>query len=125
MDIELEFMSSDVLEGKTPEEKMEFLLEKIKSDKIIVIEESLSSKEEALLIEATMKQITKKFPGVEISTLKERSAEGFREKLIRMLGGRTGGLTVIGPSRLVKKIKKEPQAISILAGDREKDLKEK
>lgn len=121
MDIELEFISSDVLAGKTPQEKMDFLLDKIKEDKIIVIEESLTSKEEALLIEATMKQITKKFPGVEISTLRERSAEGFREKLIKMLGGRTGGLTVIGPSRLVKKIKKEPQVISILAGDREKE----
>lgn len=120
MDIELEFISSDVLEGKTPEEKMNFLLEKIKNDKIIVIEESLSSREEALLIEATMKQISKKFPGVEISTLRERSAEGFRERLIKILGGRTGGLTVIGPSKLVKKIKKEPQRISILAGEEEK-----
>jgi len=121
MDIEIEFITSDVLEGKTPEEKMEFLLEKIKDDKIIVVEESLSSREEALLIEATMKQITKKFPGVEVSTLRERSVEGFKEKLIKLLGGRTGGLTVIGPSKLVKKIKKEPQKISILAGEKDKE----
>jgi hypothetical protein len=120
MDIELEFISSDVLEGKTAEEKMKFLLDKIKDDKIIVIEESLSSQEEALLIEATMKQISKKFPGVEISTLRERTAEGFKERLIKILGGRTGGLTVIGPSKLVKKMKKEPQKISMLAGEKEK-----
>ncbi|MFH1125705.1 MAG: DUF2073 domain-containing protein [Candidatus Altiarchaeota archaeon] len=121
MDIEIEFITSDVLEGKTAEEKMSFLLEKIKEDKIIVIEESLSSREEALLIEATMKQISKKFPGIEVSTLRERSAEGFKEKLIKILGGRTGGLTVIGPSTLVKKIKKEPQRISVVAGEREKE----
>ncbi|MBM3308868.1 MAG: DUF2073 domain-containing protein [Candidatus Altiarchaeales archaeon] len=121
MDIEIEFITSDVLEGKTPEEKMEFLLEKIKDDKIIVVEESLSSQEEVLLIEATMKQISKRFPGIEVSTLRERSAEGFKEKLIKMLGGRTGGLTVIGPSKLVKKIKKEPQKISILAGEKDKE----
>jgi hypothetical protein len=121
MDIEIEFISTDVLEGKTPEEKMEFLLERIKDDKIIVVEESLSSQEEVLLIEATMKQISKRFPGVEISTLRERSAEGFKEKLIKLLGGRTGGLTVIGPSKLVKKIKKEPQKISVLAGEKDKD----
>ena len=120
MDIELEFISSDVLEGKTAEEKMKFLMDKIKDDKIIVIEESLSSQEEALLIEATMKQISKKFPGVEISTLRERTAEGFKERLIKILGGRTGGLTVIGPSKLVKKMKKEPQKISMLAGEKEK-----
>ena len=120
MDIALEFISSDVLSGKTPEEKMDFLLEKIKGNKIIVVEESLSSQEEALLIEATMKQISKKFPGVEISTLRERSADGFKEKLIKMLGGRTGGLTVIGPSTLVKEMKREPQRISVLAGEKSK-----
>jgi len=123
MDIEIEFISSDVLAGKKAEEKMNFLLEKIKDDKIIVIEESLTSKEEALLIEATMKQVSKKFPGVEVSTLRERTAEGFRERLIKMLGGRTGGLTVIGPSKLVKKIKKDPQTISVLAGERDKEKK--
>jgi len=125
MDIELEFISSDVLEAKTPEEKMDFILDKIKGNKIIVMEESLSTEEETLLIEATMKQINKKFPGLEISTLRERSAEGLKEKLIKMLGGRTGGLTVIGPSKLVKKIKKEPQTISVLAGDAQDKKKKK
>jgi len=123
MDIELEFISSDVLSGKKPAEKMDFLLKKIKSNKIIVVEESLSSQEEALLIEATMKQISKKFPGVEISTLRERSADGFKEKVIKMLGGRTGGLTVIGPSTLVKEMRREPQRISVLAGEKAKKKK--
>ena len=118
MDIELEFISSDMLEGKLPDEKMKFLLDKIKDNKIIVIEESLSTQEETLLIEETMRQISKKFPGVEISTLRERSAEGFKERIIKMLGGRTGGLTVIGPSKLIKKIKKEPKKISVLAGEK-------
>ncbi|MDD5111269.1 MAG: DUF2073 domain-containing protein [Candidatus Altiarchaeota archaeon] len=125
MDIEIEFISADVLANKTSQEKMDFLLEKIKDDKIIVIEESLTSREEAMLIEATMKQVSKKFPGVEVSTLRERTAEGFRERLIKMLGGRTGGLTVIGPSKLVKKVKKDPQTISLLAGERDKDKEKK
>lgn len=113
--IELEFISSDILDEKKGDEKMRFILDKIKRDKILVIEESLSSTEEAKLIEVTMETISDKFPGIEVSTLREKKESGIRERIIKMLGGRTGGLTVIGPSRLIKRIKKEPQMISVLA----------
>jgi len=114
--IELEFISSNILNKKNGEDKMKFILDKIRQNKILVIEESLSTTEEAKLIEATMKHVSDKFPGIEVSTLGEKSEKGIRERLIRMLGGRTGGLTVIGPSKLIKKIRKEPQQISVLAG---------
>ncbi|MBN2251456.1 MAG: DUF2073 domain-containing protein [Candidatus Altiarchaeota archaeon] len=113
--IELEFVSSEVLEEKTDEDKMKFILEKVKANKILVMEESLSSTEEAKLIEETMKTISEKFAGIEVSTLREKTESGIREKIIKLLGGKTGGLTVIGPSKLIKQIKKEPQRISVLA----------
>ncbi|HDH41418.1 MAG TPA: DUF2073 domain-containing protein [Candidatus Altiarchaeales archaeon] len=115
MGIEIEFISSEMLDNKNENEKMRFILEKIKKNKILVIEESLSSLEETHLIEETMSQIDEKFSGIEVSTLKERTSRGIRDRLIRLLGGRTGGLTVIGPSRLIKKVKKEPQKILLLA----------
>lgn len=115
MEIEIEFVSSDVLGSKTGEEKIEFIIERIKKNKILVMEESLSPSEEAKLIESTMKEVSEKFPGIEVSNLKEKADGGLREKLIRFLGGSTGGLTVVGPSRLIKKIKKEPQRILVLA----------
>jgi len=115
MKIELEFISSDVLNSKGMEEKMRFILERIKRSKILVIEESLSSLEEAKLIEETMKEVDEKFPGIEVSTLRERKDTGIRERIIRLLGGKTGGLTIIGPSKVIKKIKKNPKSISLLA----------
>jgi len=119
MKIEIEFISSNVLKSKTDKEKMDFILNKIKAGKILVVEESLSSLDESKLIEATMNQIDEKFRGIEVSTLRESNVNGIREKVIRFLGGKTGGLTVIGPSKLIKKIKKEPQRISLLAEVRE------
>ncbi|VVB51488.1 Uncharacterised protein [uncultured archaeon] len=115
MSVELEFLSSDVLSNMTEEEKMGYILEHVKKNKILVVEESLTHVEESRLIEATMKEVSKKFPGIEVSTLRERGAFGIRERLIKMLGGTTGGLTVIGPSKLIRDIKKEPQKISMLA----------
>ena len=119
-DIEIEFISSDVLKNQLLSDKLKYILERVKDDKILVIEESMSPREEAALIEETMKQMNKKFQGIEVSTLREKSEEGFREMIIRALGGSTGGITIIGPSKLVKKIKKEPQQITMLAGEADK-----
>ncbi len=115
MKIELEFISSDTLAPKSEEEKMKFILDKIKDNKILVMEESLTTTEESRLIEATMLMVTQKFPGIEVSTLRKDTAPGIREKIIRLLGGKRGGLTVIGPSKLIKKVKKEPEKISMWA----------
>jgi hypothetical protein len=124
MEIQIEFISAEVLSGMGTDEKMGYVLEHVKEDKILVIEEGMSPVEESALIQATMAQITKKFPGIEVSTLREKEEDGIRHKLIRLLGGRTGGLTVIGPSRLVKQIKKDPRHITMLAGE-EDDKDEK
>lgn len=114
MKIELEFISSDVLNPMGEESKIEYIIDKIKKDKIIITDDSLSHREEARLIEETMKRINDNFPGIEVSTLGE-TKQGLREKIIRLLGGKTGGLTIIGPSKLIRKIKKEPQQIFVLA----------
>lgn len=119
MDVEIEFVSSDVLKVKDIDEKIEYILERVKKGKIIVVEESLSAIEESRLIEETMRSVNKKFQGIEVSTLRDKKAAGFRDILIRVLGGSKGGLTVIGPSKLIKKIKKEPTQISLLAGEKE------
>jgi hypothetical protein len=115
LNIELEFIASDILDDKIGDDKMKYILDKVRENKILVMEDSLTSTEEAKLIEATMKSISEKFSGIEVSTLREKSETGIRERLIKMLGGRTGGLTVIGPSKLIKQIKREPQRISLLA----------
>jgi len=122
LNIELEFISSDILEEYKGEEKMQFILDKIKDNKILVMEESLSSTDEAKLIEATMRNISEKFSGIEVSTLREKQETGIREMIIKLLGGKTGGLTVIGPSKLIKQIKKEPKRISVFAERKQSDV---
>jgi hypothetical protein len=125
MEIQIEFISAGVLQGMDTGDKMRYVLEHVKEDKILVIEEGMSPMEESALIQATMAQVTKKFPGIEVSTLRDKAEDTIRHKLIRMLGGRTGGLTVIGPSRLVRQIKKDPKRITMFAGGEEEDDKEK
>ena len=119
MDIQIEFISAAVMGEMEKDEKVEYVLNHVKEDKIIVIEEGMSPLEESALIQATMGAINKKFTGIEVSTLRGKKDVSIREKLIRLLGGRTGGLTVIGPSKIVREIRKDPKHITMFAGDKE------
>jgi uncharacterized protein len=123
MDIQLEFLSERVLAQKTMQEKMDYILEHIQDNRILVIEEGMSPLEESALISATMEKVSRKFSGIEVSTLRDAPTQGIRDRIIRLLGGKTGGLTVIGPSKLVKQIRKDPTHISLLAGGQEEDKK--
>ncbi len=117
MGIEIQFIGSDVLKDKTPPQKVQFILDQIKKSKnrILVIEGSLSSSDEKELIAKTMTAISKDFPGIEVASLGEQ-ASSLKTQLIKLLGGKPSGLTVVGPSTLVKQIKRDPNKLSLLTG---------
>ena len=114
MAIQIEFISSDALKPMDEQGKMEYILKSVKRDRIVVLDGMLSPVEEKNLIQETMKKIDGRFPGIEISTL-GRNEDDLRTKLIRLLGGTLGGITVIGPSKLVKEIKKDPNRLNLFA----------
>jgi len=114
-EIQIEFLSSQALSGKQPKQKLSSILDLVKKGKIVVLEEPLSATEEAELISSTMSSIGSKFSGIEISRLGE-SAEGIRAAAIQLLGGKTAGLTIVGPSSLVRQIKRNPGKLSVFAG---------
>ncbi len=117
MGIEIQFIASDKLKDKTPPQKVQFILDHIKKSKnrILVIEGSLSSSDEKELITKTMAAIDKSFPGIEVASVGEQSST-LKTQLIKLLGGKPSGLTVVGPSTLVKQIKKDPDKLSLLTG---------
>jgi len=114
-EIQIEFLSSQALSGKQPKQKLSAILDLVKKGKIVVLEEPLSATEEAELISSTMSSIGSKFSGIEISRLGE-SADGIRAAAIKLLGGKTAGLTIVGPSNLVRQIKRNPGKLSVFAG---------
>ena len=105
--MEIEFISKDALakEGNA----LEYILSSIEDGQIVVLEQPLDSESEKTLISKTMDKIDSKFSGIEISTL--RKSKGIKETIFEMLGERRG-LTVIGPAKLVKEIKQNPEKIN-------------
>lgn len=113
MAVQIEFMSSKSLKQMSSERKISLVLDSVKKNVILVLEEPLSADEERQLIRETMKIITKNFPGIEISSLTP-SEKDLRSTVIGLLGGRTSGLTVVGPANLVKEMKKDPNKLRVL-----------
>ena len=114
MKVQLEFVAARVLEGMSEAEKLKYILAEVKKKKILVLEKGLSRQEERQLFQMTMENVSRSFPGIEISSFGEEPA-GVRSRLIQLLGGRTE-MTVIGPSDLVKEIKRDPDKLRVLAG---------
>jgi hypothetical protein len=115
MEIQLDFISSETMRNKTSKEKIAFILERIKKNVIVVLEEGLTPQEETGLIEATMKEIdAKDFHGIEFYRMDHRIT-GIREKIASLIAGKKSGLTIVGPTRIVETIKREPDYISMFA----------
>ncbi len=120
MALRMDFMSLESLSDKTIEKKIETILKKVEVGHMVVLDGVLEPDEEMRLVEATMKEVNDKFTGIEVCTLPRKQSKfmgayGFVvEKLKR---GRLvkSGLTLIGPSRVVKKIKRNPDSFYVLA----------
>lgn len=112
--ISIEFLSSNAMHGKSTKDKLNYVLSAVKKgDKIVVLEEPLSPAEEKELITMTMQQVDRDFAGIEVATLGS-AAYDIKTHLVKLLGGRASGLTVVGPSRIVKQIKKDPNKLNLL-----------
>lgn len=114
-EIRLDFIPSEILLKKTSNEKLEMILAKVKKNIIIVLEEALTPQEEASLIQQAMEEIdSKDFFGIEFYRMGHTEI-GFLEKLSNFITKRRSGLTIVGPTRMVEAIKKEPDHISVFA----------
>lgn len=132
--LKLDFISSVVLSEKDPNQRINFILNKVKDGSIIVIDGVLKPEEEMNLIRETMRRVDDGFPGIEVCSLKKPTSlfdtfiEKFmdqKENLQKIFGTLTGnqsittnirtGMTFIGPAKVIKKIKKNPYSFSVLA----------
>jgi len=134
MKLKLDFVSSVTLDGKPGKKRINFILNKVKDGSILVVNGVMTPDEEMDLIKETMRRVDDGFPGIEVCSMK-KNVKGWkqffetfsngREKLSRSFwSGITGktpktklktGITLIGPAKIIKNIKKNPDSFSVLA----------
>ncbi|HLC39305.1 MAG TPA: DUF2073 domain-containing protein [archaeon] len=132
--IKFDFVSSATLDEKPKSLRINFILNKVKNGTILVTDGVLKPEEEIDLIKETMRRVDDGFPGIEVASLK-KPAKGMlnfvekmadqKEKIQSLFAGLAGqtfektsmrtGLTLIGPARFIKKVKKNPNSFSVLA----------
>ena len=93
------------------------ILKDVRGNTIIMIDAKLSVEQETYIIQETMKKISDKFPGIELSSLemspdKDLTIFGnLKNRMVEMLMGKKRGVTIIGPANIIKKIEKNPQSL--------------
>lgn len=131
--LKMDFISSSVLDEKTKSGRINFILNKVKNGSILVTDAVLHPQEEVDLIKETMRRVDDGFPGIEVCSLKKQT-KGLQflierltdqkdriQKFFSLLRGRSSksslktGITLIGPAKIIKRIKKNPNSFSILA----------
>ena len=85
-------------------EKLRFILDGVKAGNIVILEGGLTTEEQMQLIELTMTEVDDDFPGIELNGYpSKRSFFNLRKKT---------RLTVIGPAKMMRTIKKDKDLIS-------------
>ena len=94
------------------------VLAELKDGMIIVVDAKLSPREEAELIQETMRVISERFVGIELGSvdfahvdLKGRGR--LRAALAEKISGKKRGLTLIGPAKLIRRIEKRPEELML------------
>jgi hypothetical protein len=89
---------------------------------IILIDAKLSADEEASIIEETMRKISSRFTGIELNSLELaggpsiNGVDRVRNMVIERMSGKKRGLTIIGPSKVVREIRKNPEELLLYTG---------
>jgi hypothetical protein len=113
-DLGIEFVSTKILSEMEDSEATDYLLKVIKKGDMVVLDEKLPPSQEKELFRKTMEMVDSKFTGIEISSIGDNK-DNWKNSIIKLLGGKTTGLTVIGSAKIIKKIKNEKDKINLLA----------
>jgi hypothetical protein len=109
-EVQMDLISGEKLEKMTSMEKIRLILDRVKTGRIVVLENGLTPDEEVRLIEMTMTEIrVDEFSGIEIESYPSKKEGSFFDKLF----GRTmkGRMTVIGPANQIRTIEKDQYQI--------------
>lgn len=118
--IHVEFIQSTQLDSMAQTEKVTTIIEKVKDEKIIVLESGLDPEEQSKLVEMTMNSIdpSNDFTGISIETPKKKKKtekSRFRKMVSKATGSDSNNsITVIGPSNRIETLKKDEDQLSTL-----------
>ncbi|HVL87535.1 MAG TPA: DUF2073 domain-containing protein [Candidatus Thermoplasmatota archaeon] len=120
MDVAIDLVSRKKLEDMSTAEKVRFIIDEVKRDKILVLEVGLEPAEEAKLIERTMAELdVDHFKGIEMESYRgeEKAATGaftILNKFRKRNTATRAQMTVVGPANRLKTVKNDGRTIQAM-----------
>lgn len=118
--LRMEVMPFSEISELTISQRVKKILNSVLNSKIVFIQGRLRPEEEARLIEDTMALVghVKSFKGIELAVVEPdlRDKNFFfklKYNLARNLIGDNSSITIVGPSSIIKEIKKDPRKIDL------------
>ncbi|RLI98651.1 MAG: hypothetical protein DRO99_00235 [Candidatus Aenigmatarchaeota archaeon] len=102
---------------KFKENNLGKFMKELKHNTIVLIDAKLSADEEAKLIKETMEKVSNDFSGIEMNSLElstgkqESGIDVVKNMIIERITGKKRGLTIIGPAKTVRQIRKNPEEL--------------
>lgn len=120
--IRVDLMRQSTLDGMASTEKVRYIIDRIRSGRIVVLEQGLDPSEQSLLIEDTMARINQEdFTGIEIetypSTQDQEGSPGFLTRIVQKTRGSNSSksnMTVIGPADRMETLHKDEDQINTI-----------
>ncbi len=113
--VQINLVSRRFLGTMTSAEKIRFILDEVKGNKILVLEQGLDPREEAELIQTTMREIQQDaFIGIEMDSHQHETPNTWMEKLLARGGIRRSNLTVVGPADMLRTVHKDGSTLRAL-----------
>jgi len=114
----VQILSHNLMAEMSSSKKLDKIFSFVKNGEIVMLEGRLSADEETALISKALRNVSSKFSGIEIAFLEGHVEKSFtqkiKERILKFLVGNRLGLTVIGPSKIIKEIKMNPEKLEIL-----------
>lgn len=114
----VQVLSYEMLSSLSSNKRIRKILSLVKSGDVVLIQGRLTPDEETTLISSALENVSGKFSGIEIAFLDSKASDSFLGKithsLLLVLAKDRMGTTVVGPSKLIKEIKMNPEKLEIL-----------
>ena len=97
--------------------KFRSFMKDLQESTILLIDAKLTPDEETHVIKETMRKVSGRFSGIELNSLelsngkKLSNFEKVKNTVIEKMTGKKRGLTVIGPAKTVRQIRKNPEEL--------------
>jgi hypothetical protein len=117
--VTIEFFSREKLSDQEFDETLDMVLDKVRDNSVLVLEQGWTPDEKRELITKSMEEIDEDFPGIEFLGLEsgtsrfEKAKTMFYDKFLNEKY--RSGITIVGNSRVIEKIKEERDTVSFLA----------